>query len=118
MAMTAMRARSRPYSTMLAPRSFWMLSLAWIHVLRTKRSMMILLFSAPEATQAVLRLSARLRLDVFGIGRHGGWLDRPIGPSAVRRRSVEPNDPHSHRRQDGLGAVPGVELLVDRRQVV
>src|SRR5205085_9608723 len=39
MAMTAMRARSRPYSTMLAPVSSLVLNLAWSQVLRTKRSM-------------------------------------------------------------------------------
>src|SRR5688572_5972845 len=41
MAITAMRARSRPYSTMLAPRSL-SVNLAWIQVRRTKRSMALL----------------------------------------------------------------------------
>src|ERR1051325_7833646 len=80
--------------------------------------MMILLFSAPEAHKLFLALSARLRLDDSGIGEHGAWLDRPIGPSSGDARSVQPNDPHSHRGEDGLGPVPGVELLVYRCQVV
>src|SRR5688500_19858788 len=52
MAMTAMRARRRPYSTMLAPRSSVILSLAWIQVFRTKRA--IVFSDRPRATRALL----------------------------------------------------------------
>src|SRR5882724_10119051 len=41
MAMTAMRARSSPYSTMLAPRSPSALNFAWSQVLRMNRSMVL-----------------------------------------------------------------------------
>src|SRR5262249_25495858 len=41
----------------------------------------------------------------------GGW-------TLVNGGSAQADDPDPHRRQDGLGPVPGVELLVDRGQVV
>src|SRR5687767_7839824 len=61
MAITAIRARSRPYSTMLAPRSLSVLNLAWIQVLRTKRSM-VLVQAAVDAGE-LLRDAATERLD-------------------------------------------------------
>src|SRR5687768_11870635 len=109
MAMTAIRARSRPYSTMLAPRSLSVLNLAWIQVLRTKRSMSILLMSAPEALHFPAALAPCLRLDDLGIGRKNWRLHRPIDSIIGRhRRSVEPDDAHSHGGEHCLGAVPGV----------
>src|SRR5437867_4435893 len=87
MATTAMRARSRPYSTMLAPRSS-QLSLARIQVFRTNRSICCLLLGRRSAPGLCWRF---LRAFCSGYRREqadAGWADRPIvwRPGAGRTR--------------------------------
>src|ERR1044072_4935919 len=90
MAMTAMRARSSPYSTMLAPVSSLVLNLASSQVFRMKRSMVFfLLLSAPR--RLMMEVSAARGADYIG------------------RSNTSPtrDDPHLHGGEDGLGGVPG-----------
>src|SRR5438552_3219598 len=84
MATTAMRARSRPYSTMLAPRSS-QLSLARIQVFRTNRSTASYLPVAPER-----RFLGDELPPASCIGSAGSPLDRPIGPSPSAPREEGP----------------------------
>src|SRR5437660_432327 len=113
MATTAIRARRRPYSTMLAPRSS-LANFACSQVLRTKR------FTQPTSRSSAL-CACPLMIEVSSGG--SPWL---IGRSvhcrpdenSDKRYSVDLNDAHSDCTHDGLRAVAGVEFLVDRREVV
>src|SRR5438105_4271482 len=93
MAMTAIRARSRPYSTMLAPRSPPALNLAWSQVLRTNRSM--------ELVQAA-RDRGELGRDAAAEGLDGH--DGDDGDQGQEQAVLD----HA-----GTGLVAGVELGVE-----
>src|SRR5438105_6541214 len=94
MAMTAIRARRRPYSTMLAPRSPSVLNLASSQVLRTKRSIRGLVQAAGDRGE--------LGGDAVAEGLHGH--DGDDGDQGEEQAVLD----HA-----GTGLVAGVELGVD-----
>ena len=120
-----MRARMRTYSTMVAPRSVLTSKRALSQVLTTKEIHLKLTpCGQVDVPPSASGWGAEQRMTSAGFGENrprAPFVDR-LGPerpvSAGFGGLAQANDPDAHRGEHGLGPVPGLELLVDRRQVV